>query len=76
MKLEILQLPARASRLAGAVSVIGLALLLAGCEKEKASSVAPPTAPAEQIVTVFTFDEYTDPALLDEFKARSLHLGQ
>lgn len=27
--------------------------------------------PVQQIVTVFTFDEYTEPALLDEFKART-----
>ena len=71
MKPKTLHRPGFASRLAGAVSVIGLALLLAACEKEKASSVAQPTAPAQQIVTVFTFDEYTDPALLDEFKART-----
>ena len=71
MKSKNFRLPGIANRLAGAVSVIGLGLLLVGCGKEKVSSTAQSAAPAEQIVTVFTFDEYTDPALLTEFKART-----
>ncbi len=71
MKPKPLQLLAGIRQLTGAASAMFLGLCLAGCEKKDESAALPPVPAGEQIVSLYTFDEYTDPELIKEFTART-----
>lgn len=68
---EISRSPQFQNSFLGFVTAIFLGLPFTGCEKPQQAALSQLPPPLKQIVSVFTFDEYTDPALLEEFKART-----
>ena len=54
-----------------ALSAAGSLPMLAGCGKPDEATAPPPPSTEEPVVTVFTWDEYFNLALLDTFKART-----
>jgi spermidine/putrescine transport system substrate-binding protein len=71
MKLKTLHPLRSVSRLSAAAPAIFLGLFLTGCDKKEPAASVQPATPVRQIVTVYTFDEYTAPELIGEFKART-----